>query len=121
VPLSYDARARSVFSLFSMKYMGSCPLNRKTYIGDPLPSLLLYWGSFTPACYYIYWGSFTQPSTILGILYPVCYCIGDLLPQPATILGILSLLLLVSIGNPYNRLTLIDSASISHLNSQLHC
>jgi hypothetical protein len=27
VPLSYDAR--SVFSLFSMKYMGSCPLNRK--------------------------------------------------------------------------------------------
>jgi hypothetical protein len=29
VPLSYDAR--SVFSLFSMKYMGSCPLNRKNY------------------------------------------------------------------------------------------
>ncbi len=27
MPLSYDAR--SVFSLFSMKYMGSCPLNRK--------------------------------------------------------------------------------------------
>jgi hypothetical protein len=27
VPLSYDSR--SVFSLFSMKYMGSCPLNRK--------------------------------------------------------------------------------------------
>ena len=26
MPLSYDAR--SVFSLFSMKYMGSCPLNR---------------------------------------------------------------------------------------------
>jgi hypothetical protein len=30
VPLSYDAR--SVFSLFSMKYMGSCPLNRKIFI-----------------------------------------------------------------------------------------
>ena len=29
MPLSYDAR--SVFSLFSMKYMGSCPLNRNTY------------------------------------------------------------------------------------------
>ncbi len=27
MPLSYDAR--SVFSLCSMKYMGSCPLNRK--------------------------------------------------------------------------------------------
>jgi hypothetical protein len=27
VSLSYDAR--SVFSLFSMKYMGSCPLNWK--------------------------------------------------------------------------------------------
>ncbi len=27
MPLSYDAR--SVFSLLSMKYMGSCPLNRK--------------------------------------------------------------------------------------------
>ncbi len=27
MPLSYDAR--SVFSLFSMKYMGSCPLNGK--------------------------------------------------------------------------------------------
>ncbi len=27
MPLSYDARR--VFSLFSMKYMGSCPLNRK--------------------------------------------------------------------------------------------
>ncbi len=27
VPLSYDTR--NVFSLFSVKYMGSCPLNRK--------------------------------------------------------------------------------------------
>ena len=29
MPLSYDAS--SVFSLFSMKYMGSCPLNRKLF------------------------------------------------------------------------------------------
>ncbi len=34
VPLSYDAR--SVFSLFSMKYMGSWPLNRKEL---PVPDL----------------------------------------------------------------------------------
>ncbi len=30
MPLSYDARG--VFSLFSMKYMGSCPLNRKLFL-----------------------------------------------------------------------------------------
>ena len=30
MPLSYDAR--SVFSLFSMKYMGSCPLNGKNTV-----------------------------------------------------------------------------------------
>jgi len=35
VLLSYDAR--SVFSLFSMKYMGSCPLNRKTIFICVLP------------------------------------------------------------------------------------
>jgi hypothetical protein len=39
MPLSYDAR--SVFSLFSMKYMGSCPLNRKKTFSltSPLPKL----------------------------------------------------------------------------------
>ena len=40
MPLSYDAR--SVFSLFSMKYMGSCPLNRKRKkrVGQKLKTLL---------------------------------------------------------------------------------
>ncbi len=35
MPLSYDAR--SVFSLFSMKYMGSCPLNRNRRGSLPPP------------------------------------------------------------------------------------
>ncbi len=34
MPLSYDAR--SVFSLFSMKYMGSCPLNREKIYHEKL-------------------------------------------------------------------------------------
>ena len=39
VSLSYDTR--NVFSLFSVKYMGSCPLNRKNYLGSAESPLCL--------------------------------------------------------------------------------
>ncbi len=35
--ISLPSDARNVFSLFSMKYMGSCPLNWKTYLCRPFP------------------------------------------------------------------------------------
>ncbi len=40
MPLSYDARI--VFSLFSMKYMGSCPLNRKAVNYNPMAATLTF-------------------------------------------------------------------------------
>ena len=51
VSLSYDTR--NVFSLFSVKYMGSCPLNRNLYSGLEAIKASEEWGVPLSRCHII--------------------------------------------------------------------
>ncbi len=79
MPLSYDAR--SVFSLFSMKYMGSCPLNRKymSYHREtqgPKPSASVSW---------------PWPMTVSGLFGNPRICWGPNFERPEAVAIILHL------------------------------
>ncbi len=91
MPLSYDARR--IFSLFSMKYMGSCPLNRKIISSFPsscyeslLPLLLLPVPTLLSSCYqsppspplatshsFLFLSSHFLSSFFLSYFFIICY------------------------------------------------